>query len=77
MIPCSLKDGRSAILHDVHSIEDAETLIRMDKEASRITVEVYIFADNSMHLIRAREIVQLRDIDERVTRDTDPCPACV
>jgi len=76
MIPCTLKDGRQAILHDVHSLEDAETLIRLDREdGARIAVEVYVFSDDAMHLIRAKEIAALRDINEHVTHDTIPCTA--
>jgi hypothetical protein len=76
MIPCTLIDGRNAILYDVHSIAEAEEMIRSDREDSpRIAVEVYTFSDDAIHSIRAGDISTLRDMDERITRDTSPAPS--
>ena len=67
MIPCTLKDGRRAILHDL-TLEDAETVVRLDRE-DEARIEVYIFSDDTMHLIRAKEIAALDEM-----HDTIPAP---
>jgi hypothetical protein len=76
MIPVSLIDGRTAIIHDVHLHKLLKLLTTLDR-AGTARIELYAFVDGSMTRIRAHAVEAILEANPVFPdeRDTDPAPS--
>ncbi len=75
MIPVTLTDGSTGILHDIDSPDEADLLIRLDRRG-KARIEVYVFTDHKLQLVRAHAIQSVEALGtfSDAERRTDPCP---